>query len=390
MRESDSAPDNQETHRPIAIIGGGPAGMALALALNRHGVQAQVFDAQPRGAVRNDKRILALSHGSRQILECLGVWPSIAKTSIDCIQVSQRGGFGRTRLLAREEGVPALGYVASAASVGVALDQALHDAQIPFRGDTAVIAADATDDQISLTTSTNVTQASLAIYAEGRIEDDANVVIRDYAQSAVICTVKAEGFGMGPGNVAYERFTPLGPLALLPFGDELAVVYTCPTPDAEALANLSDSDFLSNLQAHFGHRLRFATTSARNIYPLTLRYRKTPVGKRCVWLGNAAQTLHPVAGQGFNLALRDAWDLSRALAATDDPGSVSVLAAYAARRRLDRRTVIGFTDSLVRLFSNDDPLLRLLRGAGLFTLDQFRPLRGFVARRMMYGARAWP
>ncbi|MCX7176954.1 MAG: FAD-dependent monooxygenase, partial [Proteobacteria bacterium] len=118
---------------PIAIVGGGPAGMALALALKRHGVNAQVLDARPRGAARDDKRILALSHGSRQILEWLGVWPQIAATRIDTIHVSQRGGLGRTRLTAREEGVPALGYVAAAASVGTALDDALATTQIPFR-----------------------------------------------------------------------------------------------------------------------------------------------------------------------------------------------------------------------------------------------------------------
>lgn len=375
---------------PIAIVGGGPAGMALALALNHHGVNAQILDARTRGAARDDQRILALSHGSRQILEWLGVWPSITTTKIDAIHVSQQGGFGRTRLTAREAGVPALGYVAAAASVSAALDEALARKQVVFQENARVLSADASDDAIRLTTTTGATSARLAAYAEGNIDGDTTVVAQDYGQSAVICNATAEGLETSSGKLAYERFTPQGPLALLPLGGALAVVYTCPTNAAQALARLSDGEFLVRLQAHFGHRLRFTAVTPRYVFPLALRYRKHPVGNRCVWIGNAAQTLHPVAGQGFNLALRDVWELARTLGTASDPGAPDTLARYAAARRIDRRSTIGFTDALVRVFSNDDPLLRLLRGFGLLALDQLPPLRGFVAKRMMYGARAWP
>lgn len=375
---------------PIVIVGGGPAGMSLALALKHHGLAARIFDARPRGAARQDKRVLALSHGSRQILQWLGVWPSVVATRIDIIHVSQQGGFGRTRLTAREQGVPALGYVAAAASVSTALDEAIAKSGIAFEGNARVESAEASDDQITLSTSTGNTTATLAVYAEGTVDADGNTVVRDYGQSAVICNVTGDHLGTAQGNVAYERFTPQGPLALLPFDRKFAVVYTCASADAEPLAGLGDAEFLARLQAQFGNRVRFAGATPRSVYPLAMRYRKTPVGNRCVWLGNAAQTLHPVAGQGFNLALRDVWELARTLAGVSDPGAAATLAGYAAARRVDRRSAIGFTDSLVRIFSNDDPALRLLRGVGLVALDQFPPLRGFVAKRMMFGARAWP
>ena len=382
--------DNGDGQQPVAIVGGGPVGMALALALNHHGIAAQILDARSRGAARDDQRIFALSHGSRQILEWLGVWRSITSTRIDAIHVSQQGGFGRTRLTAREAGVPALGYVAAAASLSTALDEALARRRVVFHENTRVLSADASDDAIRLATTTGATSARLAVYAEGNIDSDSAVVAQDYGQSAVICQASADGLPTSQGKLAYERFTPQGPLALLPFGEALAVVYTCPTKAAEALAGLSDAEFLLRLQAHFGHRRRFTAVTPRYLFPLALRYRKHPVGDRCVWLGNAAQTLHPVAGQGFNLALRDVWELARTLDTASDPGAPETLARYAAARRIDRRSTIGFTDALVRVFSNDDPLLRLLRGFGLLALDQLPPLRGFVAKRMMYGARAWP
>ena len=366
--------------------------MALALALHRHGVAAQILDARPRGAAREDQRILALSHGSRQILEWLGVWPAIAATNIDTIHVSQRGGFGRTRLTAREQGVPALGYVAPAASVSAALDDALTAARIPLRDNCRVSQAEISAGSIRLDTAagSGLAEARLVVYAEGAIESDRDdaAVLHDYGQQAVICTA-----ALAPAtphcHVAYERFTPLGPLALLPLGKELAVVYTCQAQEAAKTAALPDAAFLSRLQEHFGGRLQFAAVSPRHVFPLALRYRKSPVGPRSVWIGNAAQTLHPVAGQGFNLALRDTWELARTLRGTADPGDPAVLDRYARARRLDRRGAIGFTDTLIRVFGSDDPLLRHARGLGLLALDLLPPARSFVARRMLFGARAW-
>lgn len=381
----------QPASAAIAIVGGGPAGMALALALKRQGIDAVIHDARPRGAVRQDKRTLALSHGSRQILEWLGVWPKIAATPIERIHVSQQGAFGRTLITAAEQGVPALGHVCSAASLGGALDDALTAAGITVHDNDLVRHVDIVGDAAQIQAASGTHATRLVVYAEGAIDAAATsgpaAVQRDYGQHAVICNVTPT---VPHRHVAWERFTAQGPLALLPCGSELAVVYTGAPEQAAALAALPDDAFLTRLQAHFGRRLVFSAATPRHVFPLGLRYRRHPVGPRCVWLGNAAQTLHPVAGQGFNLALRDVYDLARTLADARDPGDPAVLARYAAARRLDRRSTIGFTDSLVRLFSNDWPLLREGRGLALCALDLLPPLRGFVARRMMFGARAWP
>lgn len=361
---------------PVLIIGGGPAGMALALALHRGGVTSRVVDARPRGAAQEDARILALSHGSRLALESLGVWNSIPNTPITTIHVSHQGGLGRTTIRAAEENVPALGYVLAAGDLARALDTALAAVRIAY--------AD----------STPAPQHSgypLTVHAEGRIEEAAEGIrARDYGQHAVICTANA---ATPPRGTAWERFTPAGPVALLPLGtnngDTYAVVLTCAAAQSSDIAALHDGDFLALLQARFGPRVRFAAVGPRAVFPLGLRVRRNPVGARQVWIGNAAQTLHPVAGQGFNLALRDIMELADTLTDAIDPGDAALLARYAARRRLDRAVTVGLTDTLVRLFSNRFPPLLHARGAALLALDLFPPARGFLARRMMFGARAW-
>ena len=382
--------------RKVAIIGGGLAGMALALTLHRHGIAAVIHDTRARGAARNDPRVLALSHGSQQTFEWLGVWPQIAgaATPIATIHISQQGNFGRTRITAQEQGVPALGQVVAAGHIAGVLDEAIHADGIEYREQTHIEGIHADTQQIVLRTQAGTEHtARLAVYAEGGIAATGNAtaaktIDRDYDQHALICHVSANAPHQG---IAYERFTPQGPLALLPCAgtntNSYAVVYTCAPDEAKRLQALSDSDFLVALQRHFGTRLHFVSATSRHVFPLGLRYRASPIGARCVWLGNAAQTLHPVAGQGFNLALRDIRDLARTLADSTDPGAVATLQRYAVTRRLDRAGVIGFTDSLVRLFSNDTPLLREARGLSLLALDMAPSLRGFVARRMMYGLR---
>ncbi|HZV54165.1 MAG TPA: FAD-dependent monooxygenase [Rhodocyclaceae bacterium] len=355
---------------PVVIVGGGPAGMALALALHRQGVETEILDARARGAAKADKRILALSHGARQILEGLGVWAAIPHTAITTIHVSHQGGLGRTRISAEDEQVPALGYVLAAGDLAASLEIALARADIPFHDNTRV---DARPD------------AALTVWAEGMVDADA-ATMRDYGQHAVICTATADE---GHHGRAWERFTPAGPVAALPWRDGYAVVLTCADHEADAVAALTDGAFLQRLQARFGSRVRFTAVSDRFVFPLGLRYRKSVVAERQVWIGNAAQTLHPVAGQGFNLALRDIFELARCLADAADPGAPELLARYAASRNLDRRGAMGFTDTLVRLFSSDNPLLRHGRGAGLLALDLLPAARHFVARRMMFGARGW-
>ena len=375
----------------LIIVGAGPVGMTLALALKDSGLDILLVDARARGAARHDPRVLALSHGSRLTLERLGVWAQLRATPIETIHISQQGRLGRSLLSAADYGLPAMGYVVAAGDLAAALDDALAAAGIPILDHSSVagLAAGADDVIVSLTGGNPLT-ARLVACAEGSIDgDDApELVERDYAQHAVICVATPVE---GHAHRAWERFTPQGPLAVLPCGHDCAIVHTADPAEADALMALDDDVYRARLQAHFGDRLHFAAVGPRARYPLKLRYRPNPVGQRTVWLGNAAQTLHPVAGQGYNLALRDVWALAQVLLRADgDPGAADTLARYADARRLDRQGTIRFTDGLVRLFSNAIPPLTHARGAGLFALDLLPPARHFVAKRMMFGARAWP
>lgn len=380
----------------VLIVGAGPVGLALALALKDTGLNILVADARAEEAAANDPRTLALSHGTRISLEQLGMWSNLHSTPITTIHVSQQGGFGRTMIRAEEEGVPALGHVVTAGALARALRARIDTATVNFAYSTEVATHSSDPQAITLNLTPAGSDASpltckarLFACAEGGLTGSGNSVVeRDYAQTALIGFVKAAG---GHHNTAFERFTPEGPLALLPCDDGYALVHVVSSTRAEHLRNLADSAYLAEIQHHLGGRVRLTEVGSRLAYPLMLRYRKATTTARTVWLGNAAQTLHPVAGQGFNLALRDVLALSQRLFRhAGDPGDPALLADYQRQRRLDRSGTIGFTDTLVRLFSSDLAPLRHLRGVGLFALDTLPPLRSFVARRMMFGARAWP
>lgn len=393
MDSALESPDGEPLDVDVLILGAGPVGMTLALALADSGQRVRLLDRRPRGAWSDDPRGLALSHGCRQLLERLGAWNAAAGTPIKEIHVSQRGGFGRTMIDAADYGAPALGYVMRYRDLAAALDTRVPAAQWLEPGQVAAIA---TNDGGALVTVTrgDVTRqitARLVVHAEGTPQNDPDVSISDYDQHAVIGEVRP---ATPHGNRAWERFTPDGPLALLPLGEDYSVVFTVPPEKAERILALDDAGFLAALRAPFGTRLDFVHTGPRAAYPLALRVRRQLVQPRQVWIGNAAQTLHPVSGQGFNLGLRDAWELAEALLDglenTSDAGHPAALAAYARGRQLDRRGSMAFTDGIVRLFSNDLPPLRLARGLGLLALDLVPPLRHFVAKRMVWGARAWP
>lgn len=382
--------------RKVAIVGGGPVGMALALALRHHGVTAEIFEARERAAVREDTRVLALSDGSRQILDWLDVWPRDAATPINTIHISHRGSFGRTVLHASELAVPALGWVLPAAALITTLDAAVSAAGIAYHAQQKVGAGETPQSKSPSGTPRSFESVSgkslfgtaafaLTAWAEGAVHA-LDATTRDYGQHAVVCTART---AQPHAGIAWERFTNEGPVALLPLGKDYAVVLTCAAGDAAHIVALDDANFLDLLQQRFGTRHRFVSATVREHFPLALRYRSKPVGDRQMWLGNAAQTLHPVAGQGFNLALRDVWDLAQTLHHATDPGSPEVLAAYARQRQPDRRGAIGFTNLLIDVFAAQSPLVQHARGAGLLALDLLPPLKNFVARRMMFGARAW-
>ena len=374
----------------IVIIGAGPVGMTLALALAGGTQRILLVDSRPRGAWAGDPRALALSHGTRQLLERLGAWDNAAATPIHNIHVSQRGGFGRTVIDAAEYGVPALGYVMRYRDLAAALDARIDPAQLLDNSRVCSIAAGSTGAEITISRNgeTRRIAAHLIVHAEGTPGNDPAVEVRDYHQHAVLAEVRP---APGHQHRAWERFTPDGPLALLPLGQDYSVVFTVPPEKAAQLLQLDDAAFLAALRSQFGSRLDFVASGARSSFPLALRVRHQLTAQRQVWIGNCAQTLHPVSGQGFNLGLRDAWELAETLLAhTGDAGAPVPLAAYARGRRLDRNGSKSFTDGIVRLFSNDLPPLRFARGLGLLALDIYPPLRHFVAKRMIWGARAWP
>lgn len=374
-------------HVDILIVGAGPVGLTLHLALAAGGQKSLLIDRRPLQEQQNDPRALALSHGARQLLEQINAWPTRAATAIESIHVSQKDGFGRTLIERDEYQLPALGYVVRYRDLTAALGRNLTaDAVLT---DSEIIETQAGDEHVDVTLRhagvTRHIRTRLLVHAEGTPGDQPGVAVSDYVQHAVICEVTPTP---GHDKRAWERFTPDGPLALLPLGDEYSVVFTLPPTKADAVMAMDDTTFIAALQQQFGQRMTFAKPGRRSRFPLYLRLRNTLVKEHEVWIGNTAQTLHPVSGQGFNLGIRDAWQLAETLLA--DGISPASLARYAASRKLDRRGSAWFTDKIVRAFSNDFAPLKLARGLGLLALDVCPPARHFVAKRMIWGARAWP
>lgn len=381
--------------RDIAIIGGGPVGAALALALKDSGLALTVVEARALGA--DDPRPIAVSHGSRVLLERLDAWPGDA-TPIHEVHVSQRGGFGRVSIKASELSVPALGYVIDykdlyggiAAAARAAHTQVIDGARVSaIHRHEAASAKEGAQQRIEyqLDGVTQQLHTRLAVLADGGdIEGIAPAKTTRYNQHALTARVTTSE---AHKHVAYERFTPDGPLALLPSGKASALVWTLPPARAEALRAADDAAFLRELRAAFGGRLgEFTSVQHRACYPLALKvHAQSTAG--VIPIGNAAQTLHPVAGQGFNLGLRDAWELARLIKATDAHalGGAQLAHEFHRRRRMDRGAVVAATHGLVQLFSNDLPVLEAARGAGLTLLGALAPAKNFLARRMMLGVR---
>jgi 2-octaprenyl-6-methoxyphenol hydroxylase len=367
----------------VVIAGSGPVGCALSLALAGSGVSF----ARIGGESSASDRPIALSHGSRLILERLGTWRQIPCTPIETIHVSQRSGFGRTIIRSAEYGLPALGYVTTYSEMLAALL-----AQTPAIPATLKDwKADGQGIDLRLTRGGDEARmrTRLLVLAEGGAKLG-NERISDYDQHAVTAEVATEHPHRG---IAWERFTAEGPLALLPFRDRYAVVWSVRPATAAGLLALPDREFLARLHETFGGRLGgFMSVGPRAGFPLALRCNTVNPAARTLAVGNAAQTLHPVAGQGLNLGLRDAWELARMLIETpsEDIGVGSFVARYARRRRLDRYAGIGVTDFLVRAFSSSFAPLAAARGAALAALDVLPPARRFLARRMIFGARAFP
>lgn len=374
----------------VLIAGGGPVGAAAALALGGCGLAVGLVEARAPQAAQADPRPIALSHGSRLILERLGVWERLQPaTPIERIHISQRGGFGRAQLDAAEAGLPALGYVVDYGELAAVLTGALEsrDGCHVIRAAVNSVHGDRDAAHAHFDSDNGQASARLLVLAEGGALTAARMRTRDYHQSVVTARVAS---ATPHRNVAYERFTPEGPLALLPMGERLALVWTTTPARAQQLCELPDPEFLEALQNAFGSRLgAFSQAGARTSFPLALKVATRMTEPRRVALGNAAQTLHPVAGQGLNLGLRDAWELAETVrvCGRDEIGAPAQLQAYESRRRIDRGGGIRFTDALVRLFSNDVAPLKLARGLGLAALGAVPPVKDFVVRRMTFGTR---
>lgn len=380
-----------EAAENIVIAGAGPVGAVCALALKQGGLDPLLLEARPENSPPNDRRTLALSYGSRLLLERIGVWSRILQaTPITRIHISHKGGLGRALLSAQEEKLPALGYVLSYGELARVLMNELQEMNVRVRFGVqvknAAPGAQAAELELDGEAPSNL-NTRLAIIADGGRGENtpAGKWSRDYAQVAVVAEVQTE---LAHRNLAYERFTSNGPIALLPKNDGYALVWVNAPNEAARIAQLSDADFLAELQKQFGGRQgRFLAVGARGQFPLKLDYRGSEAGAHVVRIGNAAQTLHPVAGQGFNLGLRDAWELAQTCleAAPESLGSHEQLSRFAAARRRDALPGIGFTDFLVRAFSTSNPVMHHLRGLGLMALQALPPARHFVARRMLFG-----
>src|SRR5262245_2029867 len=378
----------------IAIVGGGMVGASLAMALRPLGLRVALIESVPLQADTQpsfDDRTTALSNGSRRILASMGIWDALelGAAAIRRIQVSDQGRFGFARIDAREEGVAALGYVAANRCIGAVLWHELQSSsnlQVLCPASVEHIELNAREATLLVTTQHEKTElrASLLVAADG-----AQSVVRkhagieatswDYGQTAIITNIATQRFH---DQIAYERFTPSGPLAVLPLVDgRCTVVWTLVPELAQTTLQLDDTAFIAALQERFGFRLgRFTRVGRRQAYPLALTRAEERIGERLAIIGNAAQGLHPIAGQGFNLGLRDVAALAEAIAdARDDPGSPEMLERYDGWRRADRRSVIAFTDGLVRLFGNPLGPVKTLRDVGLLLFDVLPPAKSALA-----------
>lgn len=382
----------------LAIIGGGLVGGSLACALARTGLQVCVVEAVPVSANSQpsyDERVIALSWGSRRIFDGIGLWPAIEPGAepIRRIHISDRGHFGFSRLDHREEGVEALGYVAPARVLGRAIYSALGgvDLHCPARLLGFRVQPDWVDLDLTVDGDSRFLRTRLLVAADGGdsgVRKRLGLVAREhrYGHDALISTVTPEQPRSG---TAFERFTETGPLALLPMTEgRYSVVWTAREGESADLLDLSDEEFLARLQARFGFRMgKLARLGGRLAYPLKLMLTRDSVRARLVLIGNAAHTLHPVAGQGFNLGLRDVAALAQVVADAAcegaDPGAATTLDAYRRSRGRDQQSVAAATDVLARTFVNPLPPVRWARDLGMLGLDLSPGLRHMVARRFM-------
>jgi 2-octaprenyl-6-methoxyphenol hydroxylase len=374
----------------VAIVGGGLVGASLALALCGTGKRVALIEAVATDAAAQpsfDDRTTALGNGSRRIFETLGVWPHLADQAgaVREIQITEAGRIGAARLCAAEQGLDALDFVVSNRHLGMALwkQLAAHPElhircparvrEVRLEAEAVQLAVGTPERDPTVSSAPELITARLVVAADGaqslvRAAAGIAAAVEDYHQVAVVVHLSTDRPATG---VAHERFTTTGPLAVLPLADgRYTVVWTLRPERATQMLALDDAPFVEELQRSFGWRIgRVRQVGARASYPLRLSRAESLAGQRAVLVGNAAQALHPVAGQGFNLGLRDAALLAEVIAAAADPGAAAVLESFEQRRGADRRGMIGFTDGLVKLFASDRPVAAAARNLGLLLFD---------------------
>ncbi len=398
---------NTDSDYDIVIVGGGMVGISLALLLNSWAQKPKgqkpwkilLVEAQPINSAQGagyspsfDARSTALSWSSRKIYQSIGVWPELEAqlSAIAQIHVSDRSHMGLTRIDAKEAGVEALGYVVENRWLGSVLLNQLSATNIEVRDAVCINSIKPLARGMQLSIGQQVINARLVVIADGAGSSTAQKLgiqtqRTDYGQTGIIANI---GLQKPHAGVAYERFTDQGPMALLPLSNfdgrpRSALVWTQPNDEAESLMSADDQSFLDQLQQRFGHRLgRFQQVGDRISYPLALTTSSEQVRRNLVVMGNAAHSLHPVAGQGFNLSLRDAATLATCLSevTSNQLGDLETLQQYQHKQSVDQRNTLIFSDRLPKLFGLSSSVAALGRNSGLVAMDLIPALRGGFAR----------
>ena len=388
--------ENDGAHTRILIVGGGLVGSSLALALDHAGIDCTLAEAVPprTDAPRSEERNLALARATVNGLAAIGVWPYVQPEAqaLRRIVVSRAGDFGSLRLDAGATGVDALGHIVPARALGAALERALdatrHVQRLrPARLRTLRAGCESAEVEIESAHAVSARRYDLVVGADGsestvRAALGIGVQHHDYAQTLIVGQVRC---ARALDGVAYERLGDAGPVALLPLaGDRAGLVLSVASADAEAVMALDDAAYVAYAQQRLGWRAgRLLDAARRQAWPIRRGVAAALVATRAVLIGNAAQTVHPIGAQGFNLGLRDALTLAEMLATGGDPGDAARLAAYAARRAADRDGVLRFTHALATLACMPQPALAPLRTLGLLAAQIVPPLRQRLLRHGM-------